>query len=123
MAHFAQIDQNNIVVSVLVIEQDQIDTGLLGDPSRWIQTSYNTRCGEHLAGGTPLRKNYAGPGMIYDPIRDAFYVPQPYPSWTLNEYTCQWEPPVPRPEGYYVWNEPTLEWLPDNTTSENQDGN
>ena len=58
-----------------------------------------------------IRKNYAGKGHIYDPVRDAFYVEKPYPSWTLNEETCIWEPPTPKPEGIYYWNEATLEWV------------
>jgi indole-3-glycerol phosphate synthase len=74
--------------------------------------SYNTQGGVHKLGGTPFRKNYAGVGYMYDPVRDAFYNTQPYPSWTLNEDTCYWEAPTPRPEGMdWFWNEPTLEWL------------
>ena len=74
--------------------------------------SYNTQGGVHKNGGTPFRKNYAGVGYMYDPVRDAFYAPQPYPSWTLNEDTCYWEAPVARPEGMdWHWNEPTLEWI------------
>ena len=74
--------------------------------------SYNTQGGVHKLGGTPFRKNYAGVGYMYDPVRDAFYAPQPYPSWTLNEDTCYWEAPVARPEGMdWHWNEPTLEWI------------
>jgi len=74
--------------------------------------SYNTQGGVHKNGGTPFRKNYAGIGYMYDPVRDAFYAPQPYPSWTLNEDTCYWEAPVARPEGMdWHWNEPTLEWI------------
>lgn len=111
MTHFAQVI-DGIVQQVLVIEQETIDTGLFGDPSQWIQTSYNTFGGQHSLGGTPLRKNYAGVGFIYDPSRDAFYPPQPYPSWTLNEQTCLWESPVPVPdyEKLYNWNEGTLTW-------------
>jgi len=76
------------------------------------RTSYNTQGGVHKHGGTPFRKNYAGVGDIYDPVRDAFYAEQPYPSWTLNEDTCYWEPPVPKPEGAeWQWNEATLEWF------------
>jgi len=76
------------------------------------RTSYNTQGGVHKYGGTPFRKNYAGVGHIYDPVRDAFYVEQPYPSWTLNEDTCYWEPPVPRPEGMeWHWKEDTTEWV------------
>ena len=74
--------------------------------------SYNTQGGVHKLGGTPFRKNYAGKGYMYDPVRDAFYAPQSYPSWTLNEDTCYWEAPVARPEGMdWHWNEPTLEWI------------
>lgn len=94
MSHFAQIDENNIVTRVLVIEQDVIDTGLFGDPATWIQTSYNTYGGEHALGGTPLRKNYAGIGFTYDPVRDAFIPPNENEGWILNETTCLWEKPV-----------------------------
>jgi hypothetical protein len=74
--------------------------------------SYNTQGGMHKLGGTPFRKNYAGKGYMYDPVRDAFYAAQPYPSWTLNEDTCYWEAPTERPEGMdWHWNEPTLEWI------------
>lgn len=113
MAHFAQIDSNNIVTQVLVIEQDVIDTGLFGEPSSFVQTSYNTHGGVHLLGGTPLRKNYAGIGYIYDSQRDAFYAPQPYNSWTLNEDTCIWEAPTPMPTDgkLYRWDEDTTSWI------------
>ena len=114
MSHFAQIDGNNIVTQVLVIEQDVIDTGLFGDPASWIQTSYNTTGGVHTLGGTPLRKNYAGIGYTYDSGRDAFIPPKPFDSWTLNEDTCLWEAPTPRPveEGkIFVWNEETTSWV------------
>jgi hypothetical protein len=112
MAHFAQIDENNVVTKVLVIEQDVIDTGHFGDPSSFIQTSYNTHGGVHSLGGTPLRKNYAGVGYTYDSVRDAFYAPQPYVSWTLNEDTCIWEAPVAMPTDgkFYIWDESTLSW-------------
>lgn len=112
MSHFARINENNIVVEVLVIEQDVIDTGLFGDPNSFVQTSYNTIAGVHTLGGTPLRKNFAGIGYIYDPVRDAFYLPSPFPSWTLNEDTCLWEPPTPKPDNDrpYTWNETTLNW-------------
>ena len=76
MSHFAKVE-NGIVTQVLVVEQDFIDTGALGDPSLWIQTSYNTIMGEHLLDGTPLRKNFAGIGYTYDPIDDAFIAPMP----------------------------------------------
>jgi len=75
------------------------------------RTSYNTVGGVHQNGGTPFRKNYAGVGYIYDPVRDAFYAPQPFESWTLNEDTCLWECPVEKPEGEYWWKEDTGEWV------------
>ncbi len=114
MSHFAQIDENNIVTQVLVIEQDVIDTGLFGDPSTFIQTSYNTRGGVHTLGGTPLRKNYAGIGYTYNASRDAFIPPKPYTSWNLNEDSCLWQAPTPMPveEGkIFVWNEETTSWV------------
>lgn len=113
MAHFAQIDENNIVTRVLVIEQDMVDTGLFGNPSSFVQTSYNTYGGEHRLGGTPLRKNYAGIGYTYDTVRDAFISPKTFNSWTLNENTCQWEPPVTYPTDgkLYDWDEKTLSWI------------
>jgi hypothetical protein len=112
MSHFAQIDENNIVIQVIVAEQDFIDTGLVGDPFRWIQTSYNTRAGVHALGGTPLRKNYAGIGYSYDATRDAFIPPKPFDSWVLNDDTCLWEAPIPMPEDgkIYGWNELGRVW-------------
>ena len=119
MSHFAQIDENNIVVQVLVIEQDVVDTGIFGDPARWIQTSYNTRDGVHYGpdnqpdDGVALRKNYAGIGYTYDAVLDAFIPPKPYPSWLLNTETCQWQPPIPYPTDgkVYTWNEDTQQWV------------
>jgi hypothetical protein len=77
------------------------------------RTSYNTVGGVHQNGGTPFRKNYAGLGYTYDPVRDAFYAPQPFESWTLNEDTCLWEAPVayPEDENSYLWDEETLNWI------------
>lgn len=115
MAHFAQIDANNIVLQVIVVnntellddnnvEQESLGIafcqGLFG--GTWVQTSYN---------GT-IRKNYAGIGYTYDTTRDAFYAPQPFASWTLSEATCQWEPPIPMPDdgNTYTWNESTTSW-------------
>lgn len=113
MSHFAQIDENNTVIQVIVVEQDVIDTGLFGTPSSWIQTSYNTHGGQHLLGGTPLRKNYAGIGYTYDSTRDAFIAPKPFPSWVLNEDTCQWEAPTPMPtdDKIYNWDEEATSWV------------
>lgn len=112
MSHFAQIDENNVVVQVIVAEQDFIDSGAVGDPSKWIQTSYNTQGGVHNLGGTPLRKNYAGIGYTYDSVRDAFIPPKPFDSWILNEDTCLWDSPVPHPMdgGSYIWEEALQEW-------------
>ena len=112
MAHFAKID-NGIVVQVIVAEQDIIDSGIFGEPSDWVQTSYNTYGGVHLLGGIPLRKNYAGIGDTYDITRDAFIPQQPFPSWILVEDTCQWEAPTTYPmdgKGYY-WDEDLLTWV------------
>ena len=112
MAHFAQIDENNTVIQVIVVEQDVIDTGLFGDPATWIQTSYNTYGGIHIQGGIPLRKNYAGIGDTYDSGRDAFIPLKPYPSWLLDEDSCLWTAPVNEPTdgGMYSWNEETQAW-------------
>jgi hypothetical protein len=109
MAHFAQVE-NGIVMQVIVADQDVIDSGAFG--SGWVQTSYNTQGGQHRLGGTPFRKNYAGIGYTYDSQRDAFIPPQPYPSWTLNEDTCLWQPPTPMPTDgkMYDWDEETLSW-------------
>lgn len=109
MSHFAKVE-NGIVTQVIVAEQNAIDTGLFGEG--WVQTSYNTFGGAHKNGGTPLRKNYAGIGFTYDSVRDAFIAPQPYPSWTLNEETCLWNSPIPRPsEGVFDWDENNLTWV------------
>jgi hypothetical protein len=111
MSHFAKVI-DGIVTEVLVIEQDVIDTGLFGDPALFVQTSYNTRGGQHPE-GRPLRKNYAGIGFTYDAVRDAFYAPQPFPSWTLNDETCFWEAPTAYPDDgkRYYWDEDTLAWV------------
>ena len=90
MSHFAEIDETNTVLRVIVAEQEFIDTGAVGDPSKWIQTSYNTRAGVHYGqdgmpdSGEPMRKNYAGIGYTYDATRDAFIPPKPYASWVLD---------------------------------------
>ena len=113
MAHFAQIDNTNIVIQVIVAEQDFIDSGAVGDPTKWIQTSYNTQGGIHTQGGTPFRKNFAGIGYTYDLSRDAFIPPKPFPSWLLDEESCLWEAPIPYPgdEKVYRWDEDTLSWV------------
>jgi len=124
MAHFAKIGPDNIVITVLVGRDEDEDKELelserTGDTYR--RTSYNTQGGVHYTNGVPsedqskaFRKNFAGIGHIWDEERDAFYPPQPYPSWTLNEDSCIWEAPVPQPapkEGvYHMWDEDTLSW-------------
>jgi hypothetical protein len=105
MSHWAEIDENNIVLRVLVGNNSEADEGeafmnSLG--GTWVKTSYN---------GT-IRKNFAGVGMLYDAERDAFILPQPYPSWVLNEETCIWEAPVAKPNDgiIYLWDEETTNW-------------
>jgi hypothetical protein len=112
MAHFAKVE-NGIVTQVIVIDQETLNTGHWGDPSLWIQTSYNTAGGVHSQGGTPLRKNYAGIGYTYDSGRDAFIPPKQYASWVLNETTCQWNAPVAMPtdDKMYVWRESDTSWV------------
>lgn len=109
MAHFAKVE-DGIVTQVIVADQDVIDSGLFG--SGWVQTSYNTRGGEHPE-GRPLRKNFAGIGYTYDAERDAFIPPKHFESWVLNEDTCIWEAPVPYPNNgvLHVWDEETLAWV------------
>lgn len=109
MSHFAKVE-NGIVTQVIVAEQDVIDSGVFGDG--WVQTSYNTYGGQH-PDGKPLRKNYAGVGFTYDSVKDAFYAPQPFPSWTLDENTCLWNPPIPMPNDgdRYTWDEQTTSWV------------
>jgi hypothetical protein len=120
MAHYAFLDENNIVTEVIVgidegeqgIDWEQHYGAFRGQTCK--RTSYNTQGGFHSGGGTPYRKNYAGIGYTYDAIRDAFIPPQPYPSWVLNETTCLWEPPIPHPDGdgMYTWDEEQGEWVP-----------
>lgn len=116
MAHFAELGENNIVLRVIVVdnkdtqdthgvEQEEIGAEfcrrLLG--GTWKQTSYNAS----------IRKNYAGMGYTYDSERDAFIPPNPYPSWVLNEETCLWEAPTPKPQDdkFYNWDEATTSWV------------
>lgn len=99
MAHWAEVDENNKVIRVLVGSNDDLDEGYqwlidnLG--GRWLKTSYNTRGGIHISGGIPFRKNYAGTSYTYDEVRDAFIPPKPEGyGWVLNEETCLWENPL-----------------------------
>lgn len=116
MAHFAQLDENNIVLQVIVVHNNELlDNGVESEAkgiafcrslfpgTNWAQTSYNGN----------IRKNYAGVGFTYDAQRDAFIPPQPFPSWVLNETICQWEAPVPYPQDgkRYVWDEATVSWV------------
>lgn len=118
MAHFAEIDENGIVLRVLVVDNAQESDGqnflanTLGLGGTWVKTSYNTVGGVHNNGGTPLRKNYAGVGFTYDSGRDAFIPPKPYESWVLNETSCLWEAPIAYPTDgkIYRWNETTTSW-------------
>jgi hypothetical protein len=104
MAHFAEIDNDNIVQRVIVSEQNFINSGAVGDSFRWVQTSYNNN----------FRKNFAGKGYTYDKTRDAFIAPKPYPSWLLDDDTCQWEAPTAYPDPdndrIYFWDEENTEW-------------
>ena len=121
MAHYAFLDENYIVTEVIVgRDESNFDWERhYGDIRGQLckRTSYNTIGGVHNNGGQPFRKNYAGIGFVYDPVRDAFYPQQPYPSWVLNEQTCLWESRVPYPDDgqRYVWNEDELRWdlIPD----------
>jgi len=110
MSHFARVNAQGIVEQVIVAEQNFIDT--LSDKTSWVQTSYNTRGGQHPE-GRPLRKNYAGIGYSYDSVRDAFIPPKPYASWVLNENTCLWDAPTPCPTDgkIYNWDENTQQWV------------
>ena len=117
MAHWAEIDSDNIVTRVLVVADDKEDGQKflaedLGLGGTWKKTSYNTVGGVHTLGGTPYRKNFAGVGYKFDAAKDAFIPAKPFASWTLNETTCLWEAPTPMPtdDKRYVWDEPTTSW-------------
>ena len=116
MAHYAKVE-DGVVTQVIVVANDELlldgvenETkgimfckSLLGDDTRWVQTSYNGN----------IRKNYAGIGYTYDPVADHFFAPQPYPSWTLDA-DAKWQPPTAMPveEGkFFTWDEPTLSWV------------
>lgn len=120
MGHYAKV-VNGIVEKVIVAKADFFNTFVDDSPGTWIKTSYNTRGGIHYQPNTntpsadqtkALRGNYAGLGYIYDSSNDVFYPPSPYNSWTLNETTWNWEPPVAYPEddNPYDWNEDTQTW-------------
>tara|TARA_Y100000114_G_scaffold92322_1_gene85791 strand:+ start:94 stop:486 length:393 start_codon:yes stop_codon:yes gene_type:complete len=115
MAHFAKV-VNGTVTNVIVAEPEFFDTFIDDTPGQWIQTSYNTRYGKHYEPNSntlssdqskALRKNFAWIGGTYDATRDAFLPPHKYASWTLNEDTCVYDPPIPMPNDgkYYDWDE------------------
>lgn len=107
MSHFAEI-RNGVVTRVIVAEADYV-----AGQKEYVQTSYNTRGGVHMLGGNPLRKNFAGIGFTYDPVRDAFIPPKPFNSWILDENTCWWNAPVVKPSaGRWQWNEILVAWEP-----------
>ena len=121
MSHFAEV-KNGVVTNCVYVPNvsDVLEEIVAAEQSfiaaqtgSWVQTSYNTHGGQHTLGGTPLRKNYSGVGSVYDSTLDAFYTPQFYPSWTLNETTCLWEPPVTYPDDgkFYNWAESTTSWV------------
>ena len=137
MAHFAELDANNIVLRVIAISDSDAPNenagiafckSLYGDSTIWKQTSYNTKRNVHIVqqpdgrvtggvkwitGGTPFRKNYAGIGMIYNSTIDGFVKPQPYASWNLNSTTGEWEAPVAYPSDGddYTWDESSRQWV------------
>lgn len=119
MAHYAFLDKNNFVTEVIVGKEENED-GV--DWEKWYgefrgqeckRTSYNTLGGNHLNGGTPFRKNFAGVGFFYDSAKDAFIPPNPFPSWVLDDQSCLWNPPVPMPQDgkKYRWDEPSTSWV------------
>lgn len=101
MAHYAKVE-NGIVTQVIVADQEFIDSGALGDPAQWIQTSYNSS----------IRHMYAGIGYLYNEELDIFIEPKPFPSWSLDTELQTWKAPVERPtdDKYYIWNENLLTW-------------
>lgn len=133
MAHFAKINDDNDVLTVLTVENSNANTEAEGQAylethnnwpaDKWIQCSYNTRNGVHLLGGTPFRGNYPGVGFKWDPTNLIFHRTQPYPSWTLNTTNGVWEAPVAKPDttsthsdgttiqDSYAWDEDNQEWI------------
>lgn len=117
MAHFAELNNSNIVTRVIVVNNNELLINGIESETKgidflesiyghrnWRQTSYNGN----------MRSNYAGIGFYYDEERDAFIPPQPYPSWLLDE-NCKWQPPVPMPEGKHIWIEQVKRWVPVDT--------
>lgn len=122
MAHFAKVVDGVVTKIIVVHDESYWDTFIDDSPGEYIQCSYNTRGGVHYDQSTnepsedqskALRKNFPGPGYYYDSINNAFYPPQPFESWTLDEDTYNWNPPMELPQDGkdYVWNENTREWV------------
>lgn len=122
MAHYAEVDKNNVVVNVIVgrdegegVDWEKYYTDLVGykTNTRFLRTSYNTYMGTHLNGGVPFRKNYAAIGYTYNEALDAFIPPKPYPSWIIDPQTGRWISPVPYPDEtkIYTWDETTGSWV------------
>jgi hypothetical protein len=109
MAHYAFLDENNVVTEVIVgIDETELIEGL--DTETWYGNFRGQVC-KRTSYNDNIRKQYAGIGFTYDPVADVFVAPQPYPSWSLDA-NYDWQPPAPRPEGLnWVWNEPTLSWI------------
>ena len=112
MAHYAYLDENNLV-TIVIVGKDEGEDGINWEEYYGAKrTSYNTIGGVHTNGGIPFRKNFAGIGYTYDESRDAFISPKPFDSWLLDEETCLWhaQKPMPEPKDgiYYNWDEPTL---------------
>lgn len=116
MAHWAQINDENIVTQVIVIKNSLSDTEaeawlVENVGGTWLKTSYNTFGNVHSEGGVPLRANFAGVGFTYNPDADVFIPPAPYASWILNTETYLWDPPISKPEtGQWVWDEASQQW-------------
>jgi len=115
MAHWAELDENNVVLRVTVGDNDEPDEGyqwLIDNLSgRWLKTSYNTIQGRHLLDGMPFRGNYAGIGFTYHEDIDAFMPPKEYASWIIDTTNYTWVAPVPKPDsGLWVWDELTVSW-------------
>jgi hypothetical protein len=120
MSHYAQLDENNMIVFVIAAKSDHKEDEFTESTGNvWKQTSYNTYGGVHYTDGVPsddqskaLRFNYAGIGYSYDADRDAFIPPQPYASWVLDEDTCLWVAPIAYPaEGMHTWDEEAGDWV------------
>jgi len=116
MAHYAELDNDNRVIQVIVGVDEPLDGEAIYQQETnrvWKKTSYNTYASQHRLGGTPFRKNYAGIGYTYDPDMDAFYPPTPFPSWVLDKEIGVWVPPVPMPvdNKFYIWIEEARQWV------------